>query len=133
MVHAADFGRSRDQQARSPALQMLAHEAGAWDITLRRGWAVLRLVDGVERRVGDPLWASVQATTDLANKNFHACVALPASHGHSELSDEACRKAETPPTDVLHLEWVVADSSTNVKDAGEVRVTGRIRQGRGCT
>lgn len=133
MVHAADFGRLRDQCARSPALQMLIHEAGVLDITLRRDWAVLRSIEGMERRVGGSREASAPAIADLANKNFHACVALPASHGHTELSDEACRMAETAPTDVLHIEWVVADSSTNVIDAGEMRVTGRIRQGRGCT
>jgi hypothetical protein len=126
MVHAADFGRSRDQHARSPAIQIFAQEASESDVTLRRDWAALRPIEGVAGR-------GRKAITDLANKNFHACVERPASVGHSEPLYEACRTAEGAPIDVLHLEWVVADASTNVIDAGEVRVTGRIRQGRGCT
>ena len=134
MVHAADFGCSRDQRARSSArLQMLANEAGASDVKLRRGWAVFLPIDGVGRRPGELRRASALATTDQSNKNFHACFAMPASLGHNRTSDDTCRMVETAPIDVLHLERVVADISTNVIDAGEVRVTGRIRQGRGCT
>lgn len=133
MVHAADFGRLGDQYAWSPASQMLAREAGASDVTLRHGWAVLCLMDGVERHPWEMLRVSASAIRVQTNKNFHACVAAAVSLGHGATGGEACGAVVCDEGDALYLEWVVADCSTNVINAGEVRVTGRIRQSRGST
>jgi hypothetical protein len=129
MAHAVDFERLRDQHAQFSPLQRLDRESGGSAVALR----LSRPADGVTRHPREALMASAPTVTNPANKNFHARVGLPASRAHSEPPYKACRTAETAPIDVLHLEWVVAEGSTNMIDAREVRVTGRIRQGRGCT